>query len=183
MQLQTLCYLFIYYPTALTLVITETFNNPPHLTTADTNITAPGENWDWPIKDDYWLDIRTGNDYMNLGNVQSVLQRAIRTIGKGEHKQPIAGTLSIEADRSSQPRNEANFVFAAFEGHEVTLDDALMAATGLMDWFNLDKQELVCTFHLNDMGPGGKGTYGYGAMKRVWMPFPPRVNSNVSTSW
>ena len=178
MQLQILHYLFLYYPTAL--AIKETFNINPHLITTDTNITAPGQNWDWPIKDDYWLDIRTGNVYMDLEYVRSVLQRAMRTIEKGEHGQSITGTLSIEADRSSQPRNDANFVFAAFEGQKVTLDDAYMAAKGLMDWYNEEEQKYVCTFHLNDVGPGGKGTYGYGAMKRVWMPFPPSVNSNVS---
>ena len=180
MQLRILHYLFLYYPTAL--AITETFKTTPHLTTTDTNITAPGQNWDWPIKDDYWLDIRTGNVYMDLEYVQSVLQRAMRTIEKGKHGQPITGILSIEADRNLQPRNEANFVFAAFEGQEATLEDAYMAATGLMNWYNSEKQTCVCTYHLNDVGPGGKGTYGYGAMKRLWMPFPPTVNGNVSIS-
>lgn len=173
-------YLFLFYPTAL--AITKTLNITPHLTSTDTNVTVPGQNWDWPIKDDYWLDIRTGNVYMDLKNIQSLLQRATKIIGKGKYRQPITGILSIEADRSLQPWNEANFVFAAYEGHEVTLDDAYMAATGLMDWYNSEKQKYVCTFLLNDVGPGGKGTYGYGAMKRVWMPFPPTVNGNVSIS-
>ena len=180
MQLRILHYLFLYYPTAL--AITETFDVTSSLTTTDTNITAPGQNWDWPIKDDYWLDIRSGNVYMDLKNIQSVLQRAIRTIGKGKYKQPIIGILSIEADKDLQPWNEANFVFAAFEGQEVTLDDAYMAATGLMGWYNAEKQSFVSTFHLNDVGPGGNGTYGYGAMKRAWMPFPPSVNGYVSIS-
>ncbi|KAK0509146.1 hypothetical protein JMJ35_008517 [Cladonia borealis] len=180
MQIQILHYLFFCYPTAL--AIAETFNITPNLTITHTNITPLAQNWDWPIKDDYWLDIRVSNVYMDLEHVQSVLQRAMRTIEKGQSGQPITGILSIEADRNLQPRNEANFVFGAFEGHEVTTDDAYLAATGLMDWYKSEKQKYVCTFHLNDVGPEGKGTFGYGAMKRVWMPFPPSINGNVSIS-
>ena len=180
MQIQIFHYLFLCYPTAL--AIAETFNITPNLTITHANITVSAQSWDWPIKDDYWLDIRQSDVYLDLKYIRSVLQRAIRTIEKGQSAQPITGILSIEADRNVQPRNEANFVFGAFEGHEVTTDDAYLAATGLTDWYNSEQLESVCTFHLNDVGPGGKGTFGYGAMKRIWMPFPPNINGNVSIS-
>ena len=180
MQIQLLHYLIFCYPTAL--AIAETLNITPNLTITHANVTVSAESWDWPIKDDYWLDIRESDVYLDLKYIQNVLQRAIRTIEKGQSAQPVTGILSIEADRTAQPRNEANFVFGAFEGHEVTLDDAHLAATGLTDWYNSEQQGYVCTFHLNDVGPEGKGTFGYGAMKRFWMPFPPSINGNVSIS-
>ena len=180
MQLQKLYYLVLSYHTAL--AIAETFNITPNLTITHTNITASDQDWDWPIKDNYWLEISLGDVYMDLKYVQSVLQRAVRTIEKGQPGQLITGILSIEADRSLQPLNEANFVFTAIHGKEVTLDDAYLAATGLMDWYKSEKQEYICYFYLRDVGPKGKGTYGYGAMKRVRMPFPPSINVNVSIS-
>ena len=180
MQLQTLYYLFISYHAALAIV--ETFNITPNLTTTHSDITASEQDWDWPIKENHWLEISLGDVYMDLKYSQSLLQRAMRTIEKGTSGQVITGILSIEADRSLQPRNDANFVFTAIHGKEVTLDDAYLAATGLMDWYKSETQKYVCYFYLKDVGPEGKGTYGYGAMKRVRMPFPPSIDGNVSLS-
>ena len=180
MKLQILYCLFISYHTALAIV--EKFNITPNLNITHPNITVSKQDWDWPIKDNYWMEISLGDAYMDLKYVQSLLQRAIRTIEKGTSGQVIKGILSIEADRSSQPRNDANFVFTAIHDKEVTLDDAYLAATGLMDWYKSEEQKYVCYFYLKDVGPGGKGTYGYGAMKRVRMPFPPSIDGNVSIS-
>ena len=180
MQLQILHYLFLFYHIALATA--ETFTTTRNLTITHTNITVSEQSWDWPIKDNYWLEISLGDVSMDLRYVESVLQRAMRTIEKGRSGQPITGVLSIEADRTLQPRNEANFVFTAIHGKEVTLDDAYLAAKGLMDWYQSEKQKYVSYFYLNDVGPEGKGTYGYGAMKRVRMPFPPSSNGNVSIS-
>ncbi len=139
----------------------------------------------WPIKDNYWLLISQSNLYMHLKYIFSVLKQAEKSLGKRQADQKITGVLSITADRASERYNEADFVFTAISGHEVTLGDALLAVTGLISWYEQEpasEMKLTAYFYLADQSEHGRGNYGYGAMKRVWQPFPPSLGGNVSVS-
>ena len=147
-----------------------------------TNLSADEE---WPIKDDYWLEISKSNIFMELGHIHTVLKRADRLLGKRPAGEKITGVLSIKADRTTDLYNEGEFVFTAIHGKEVTVADALLAVTGLTGWYQsepLSEKKWAIYFYLTEQGPTGQGIFGNGALKRVWQKFPPSVDGNVSVS-
>ncbi len=194
MQLQLLQYViamtFFTYHTSSALVATFQFPADHNQTVAQALIVSPKNQTNlaedfWPIKDNYWLEIDTTNTYMDLKYVHSILKRAEYTLGKRPAGQIITGVLSITADRTLEPFNEAEFVFSAREGNEVTLADAIMAATGLNSWYEsepLVEKKYAAYFWLTEQGAEGRGNFGYGALKRTWQPFPPSIGGNVSVS-
>ena len=182
---------FFTYHTSSALVATFQFPANHNQTVAQALIASPDNQTNlteadfWPVKDNYWLEIDTSNIYMDLKYVHSVLKRADVTLGKRPAGQTITGVLSVTADRTIEPHNEAEFVFTAIEGHEVTLADAIMSATGLNSWYQsepLIERRYATYFYLTEQGAEGRGKFGYGALKRTWQPFPPRIAGNASVS-
>lgn len=167
------------FPTDYNQTVTQALvvspNNQTNLTEADF----------WPVKDNYWLEIDTSSTYMDLKYIHSVLKRVDRTLGKRPAGQIITGVLSVTADRSIEPYNEGEFVFTAIRGNQVMLADALMSAAALDSWYEQEpvmEKEYATYFYLTDQGPGGRGTFGYGALKRTRQPFPPSIIGSSSVS-
>ena len=195
MQLQLLPYViamtFFVYHKSSALIATFQFPANRNQTVAQALITTPTNQKNltkgdfWPIKDNYWLEIFTSNIHMDLVYVHSVLNRAERSLGKRPAGEEITGILSIGADRTVEPYNEAEFVFSAIKEYQVTLADAILAATGLNSWYEqepLREKKFATYFWISEQGPEGRGYYGYGALKRTWQPFPPRIAGDVSVS-
>ena len=195
MQVQLLQYIiamiFFSYHTSSALVTTFQFPTDYNQTVTQALATSPNNQANlteaefWPVKDNYWLEIDTTDTYMDLRYVHSVLRRVDRTLGKRPAGQTITGVLSVTADRTIEPYNEGEFVFTAVTGNEVTLADAIMSAAALNTWYEqepLIKKKYGTYFYLTDQGPGGRGTFGYGALKRSWQPFPPSITGNISVS-
>ena len=195
MQVQLLQYviamIFLTYHTSSGLVTTLQFPTEYNQTVTQALVASPNNQKNlteaefWPVKDNYWLEIDTTDTYMDLNYVHSVLKRVDRTLGKRPAGQIITGVLSVTADRTIEPYNEGEFVFTAIEGNQVTLADAIMSAAALDSWYEqepLIKKKYGTYFYLTDQGSGGRGTFGYGAVKRTWQPFPPSFTGNISVS-
>ena len=195
MQLQLLQYVigmtFFTYHMSSALVTTFQFPTEYNQTVTQALVASPNNQTNlteadfWPVKDNYWLEIDTSDTYMDLKYVHSVLKRVDRTLGKRPAGQTITGVLSVTADRSVEPYNEGEFVFTATARNQVTLADAIMSAAALNSWYEqepLKKKEYATYFYLTEQGPEGRGTFGYGALKRVRQPFPPSIAGNISVS-
>ncbi|KAK0507089.1 hypothetical protein JMJ35_010547 [Cladonia borealis] len=182
---------FFTYHTSSALVTTFQFPPDYNQTIAQALVASPNNKTNltepdfWPVKDNYWLEIDTSETYMDLKYVHSVLKRADLTLGKRPAGQMITGVLSVTADRTIEPHNEGEFVFTAVTGNQVTLADAIMSAAALNSWYEqepLIKKKYATYFYLTEQGPEGRGTFGYGALKRVWQPFPPSIAGDISVS-
>ena len=195
MQLQQLQYvigmIFFTYHTSSALVATLQFPTEDNQTITQALVASPNNQTNltetefWPVQDNYWLQIDTSGTYMDLIYVHSILRKVDRTLGKRPAGQIITGVLSVTADRTIEPYNEGEFVFTAIEGNQVTLADAIMSAAALDRWYEqepLIKKKYGTYFYLTDQGLGGRGTFGYGALKRTWQPFPPSLSGNISVS-
>ena len=151
-----------------------------------TNQTNLTESEFWPIEGNYWLELDKTNIYMDLTYVHSVLARAYRSLEKQPADLNITGTFSITADRTIEPHNECAFVYAAIPGGESTFGDAFMVVKGLTAWYHqepLGEKKVATYFYLTEQATPGRGIFGYGALKRVWQPFPPSIGGTVSASW
>lgn len=136
----------------------------------------------WPIEGNYWLELDKSNVYMDLKYVHSVLTRAYRSLEKQPADLKLVGILSITADRTIEPYNEGVFEYAAPPGGESTMGEAFMALKGLTAWYQqepLREKKFATYFYLTDQAEGGRGVFGYGALKRTWQPFPPELGGNV----
>ena len=139
----------------------------------------------WPIEGNYWLEIDKSNIHMDLQYVHSVLTRAYRALEKQPADLKLEGILSVKADRTREPYNEDVFEYAAIPRGESTMGEAFMALKGITAWYQqepLQEKRFATYFYLTDQGEGGRGVFGYGAMKRKWQPFPPSLGGNVSVS-
>ena len=156
------------------------------LTPSPDNQTMLTEPEFWPIKDNYWLEIERTTVYMDLNYVHSVLDRTERYLGKRPADHIIPNVLSITADRTLQPYNEGEFVFSGIGEGVVTVNDAVMSATALDNWYKqepLTDKKFAVYFWLHEQGEKVRRNYGAGGLKRTWQPYPPpNIAGNVSLS-
>lgn len=139
----------------------------------------------WPIEGNYWLELEKSNIYMDPKYIHTILGRAYRSIEKQPADMKLTGTFTITADRTTEPHNEGEFVYAAVPGGESTFGEAFMALKGLSAWYQqepLQEMKVATYFYLTEQGTAGRGIFGHGALKRVWQPFPPAIGVNVSVS-
>ena len=140
------------------------------------NRTELLEQEDWPINDEYWLNLDQTNQFLPLREINNILMKAERTLGKRQSGERIIGTLLIKADRQVLPHSEVEFAFTATPLQDATFGDAYMSVMGLTSWFREREQEHTTYFYLNEIK--GRGFIAMGALKRSWQPFPPFLAEN-----
>ena len=192
MQLLVLQYLIAMtsfaYHTASALVVPFYLPADQNQTVAQALLLSPANQTNfvaseiWPIEGDYWLEIDKVQTHMDLQNVYSVLARAKNAVGKKQGDQDVKGIFSVTANRETERYNECEFVYAAAPGKVSSWEEASLALKGLTTWYQqepLQEKKFATYFYIIK---GGEGVFGYGALKRIWQPFPPSIGGNVSVS-
>lgn len=134
------------------------------------------------------LELDTSSLYLPQSDIDSVLKRTEKTLGKKPGSTPLGKRerFEIGADRTAEPYNEVVFVIEPIYEQTFTWSDAYAAVEGLIEWFKDGEQEVdrnVTTYFLyQDVPRSVPRSLGYGAVKRTWQPFPPGVEVNVTES-
>ena len=180
------------YHTASALVVPFHLPADQNQTVAQAVLISPANRTNlaasefWPIEGDYWLELEKTNTYMDLQYVYSVLARAQNALGKKQADQHVKGIFSVTANKEIEPHNEYEFVYAAAPGKVSSWEEASLALKGLSTWYQqepLQGKKFATYFYLVEGGKAKEeGVLGYGALKRVWQPFPPAIGGNVSVS-
>ena len=140
------------------------------------------------LKNGNLLELDTSSVYLPQPDIDSVLKRAEKTVGKKPSSTPLGEheRFEIGADRTAEPYNEVVFVIEPVYEQTFTWSDAHAAVEGLIEWFKDEEQQVdtrVTTYFLyQDTSRGVPRSLGYGAVKRTWQPFPPGVEVNVTES-
>ncbi|KAL2047261.1 hypothetical protein N7G274_001280 [Stereocaulon virgatum] len=124
------------------------------------------------------LQLETTTHKLPLTETLSVLLRASKSLGKKPSTHPLAPREKFEigADRTAEPHNEADFVVEPIYEQRFTWGDALATVDGLKEWFEevgVDRSFTTYFYYQGVTAGGVLRTLGYGAVKKVWQPFPP----------
>ena len=154
-----------------------------------TNQTNLTETFYQFLKNGNLLELDTSSLHLPQPDIDSVLKRAEKTLGKKPSSTPLGERerFEIGADRIAEPYNEVVFVIEPVYERTFTWSDGHATVEGLIEWFKDGEQQVdksVTTYFLYQDTPRGvPRSLGYGAVKRTWQPFPPGVEVNVTESW